>query len=74
MLVMGVRCVRMVAGVLTVEFYDAFNAAAAHELTGWAITEGNVLKPKLKPRDGVHPAVVSQGYAYGDLELEEEAA
>jgi hypothetical protein len=73
-LVMGVRCVCMVAGVLTVEFHDAHNASAAAELTGWPQCDDRVLQPKLKPRDGVHPAVVSKGYAYGDMELGEEAA
>lgn len=73
-MVMGVRCVRMVAGALTVEFHDPYNAAAAHDLTGWPIDSRNTLQPVLKPRDGVHPAVVASGYAYGDLVLEEEAA
>lgn len=72
--VQGVRCVRFVAGALHVEFHDGRATLAAQMVTGWPNRSEQALEAALKPRDGAHPSIVVDGYAYGDLEVEQDKA
>ena len=71
--VQGVSCVRFVSGMLHVEFHDGRATLEAQMKTGWMNTNENTLQPVLKPRDGAHPSIVVDGYAYGDFEVDKAA-
>lgn len=73
-IVQGVRCVRMAAGRLLIEFHGARPTLEAMMDTGWLLSGENMLLPTVKPRDGANGAVVVKGFAYGDYEIEEDAA
>lgn len=72
--VQGVRCIRFVAGALQVEFHDGRATLEAQMKTGWPNRSETALCPALKPRDGAHPSIVVDGYAYGDLEVDQDKA
>jgi hypothetical protein len=70
--VQGVRCVRMVAGRLLIEFHDGSAAHEAQLKTHWPNADVHTLQPTLKPRDG-GVSVVADGFAYSDYEIDKAA-
>jgi hypothetical protein len=68
--VQGVRTVRFASGVLEVEFEDSRWTRWAQGYTGWPKCGVHTLCPFLKLRDGIPPAVIIDGVAYGDYTVE----
>lgn len=70
--VQGVRCVRMVAGQLVIEFHDGKAMLTAQADTRWPATDGKALAPVMKQREG-GVSVVTNGFAYHDMIVEKAA-
>jgi hypothetical protein len=70
--VQGVRSVRMLGGRMFLEFHGTREVGAALGETGWPVHNDTTLQATLRQRDGVHPAMVVQGIAYGDWWITEQ--